>query len=551
MGLQEKLESISKISQEIEAKRTQLIQKGLSSSDPMEILKAQQQLTSINQREKVDKKSYLLNPLDFQSAFGYKNRPTRMSYSMLRNMSKAPIVNAIIKTRINQVANFSEPQRNKYMMGFKISKKKLVDGQKLSEQETNEIEFLTDFINNCGSNASFEDDDFDTFLRKITKDSLTYDQMTFEVVRNKKGDPHKFLAVDASTIRVADSFDDDAYDKKGDLFGSQYDGKAEEILGYYPNYVQMWQGNIETKYYPWELCFGIRNPSSEVDMNGYGTSELEEMVKLVTSMLHSDEYNNNFFKQGSAPKGMLKVNGNFGDGRLQEFRQQWNATMRGVYNSWKTPIVEGDKVEWIDMQKSNRDMEYSNWVEYLIKITCAIYSIDPAEVNFPLSGSAGQTSMFEGSNEQRLKHSKDKGLYPLLKFIQKRLNKFLISHFFDGKYEFLFVGMDAITVEQELDQDIKMVSNFMTLNEVRAKRDLPPIENGDIVLNTVFIQMIQQASQEGMFGDEGEEGYKEDEEDEEENNEEENDDKGEAAEDKTANPFEKSLNDYFEKLNKK
>ena len=33
----------------------------------------------------------------------------------------------------------------------------------------------------------------------------------------------------------------------------------------------------------------------------------------------------------------------------------------------KTPVVEAD-VDWIDLQKNNRDMEYTSWMEYLIKL---------------------------------------------------------------------------------------------------------------------------------------------------------------------------------------
>ena len=51
----------------------------------------------------------------------------------------------------------------------------------------------------------------------------------------------------------------------------------------------------------------------------------------------------------------------------------------GVMQAWKTPVVEAD-VDWIDLQKNNRDMEYTSWMEYLIKLSCAIYSIDPTEI---------------------------------------------------------------------------------------------------------------------------------------------------------------------------
>ena len=65
-------------------------------------------------------------------------------------------------------------------------------------------------------------------------------------------------------------------------------------------------------------------------------------------------------------------------------------------------------------------MEYTSWMEYLIKLSCAIYSIDPTEIGWDISRGSSGGGLFEGSQEQRLKHSKDKGLYPLLKFIQRK-----------------------------------------------------------------------------------------------------------------------------------
>ena len=49
-------------------------------------------------------------------------------------MSKTPIVNSIIKTRKNQVADFAEPQEDKYSNGFVVRKKKKMGiEQKMSE----------------------------------------------------------------------------------------------------------------------------------------------------------------------------------------------------------------------------------------------------------------------------------------------------------------------------------------------------------------------------------------------------------------------------------
>lgn len=546
-----KLDAINGSIHKLELLRLKTLEQSLISTDPAEIMKAETVLASIQNRDESDRKSYQLDPNDFYSAFGYKERRTGMSYGLLRNMAKTPIINAIIRTRINQVASFSEPQEDRYSLGFVIEKKPMRhedanSKKKVSKQELKEIEFLTDFINNCGVNNSFEGDDFDTFIRKICRDSLVYDQMCFEVVPDRKGYPMEFTAVDASTIRISESFDDDEYKRLRQSGSHSASIQGKQIKGYYPNFVQIWQNDIRAEFYPWEMCFGIRNPTTDVRSNGYGISELEELVSTVTSLLWGDEYNRKFFKNGSMPKSMFRVSGNVSDTRLREFRQFWQSTMQGVWNSWRMPIIQSDQIEHIDLQKTNQEMEFSKWIEFQIKISCAIYSIDPAEVNFPLSGGADSSAMFEGNNEKRLEHSRDKGLAPILRFVQKRINKFLVSAFYEGKYRFRFVGIDALTPQDEQEMDVKALSNYETLDEIRIRRGLSPLgedKGGNLILNSNYMQYLnQKAMADGGGAEAGFDPEQQGIQDGSQNDEEvDNQDDG--------NPFTKSIEDYLRTLN--
>jgi hypothetical protein len=203
----------------------------------------------------------------------------------------------------------------------------------------------------------------------------------------------------------------------------------------------------------------------------------------------------------------LRIKGQVNEKELSAFRQQWNGMIQGVQNAWKTPIVDAD-IDWIDLQKNNRDMEYNAWLEFLIKIACAIYSIDPNEIGFNINNSTGSSAMFEGGGESKLKNSKDKGLYPILKFLQRKLNKYIVSQLNDD-YELLFCGLNGTTIEEELDMEIKKLTNFQTIDETRAVYNMSKIEGGDIILNPTYTQtkmmkaqQEQQAQQQGQMGGE-------------------------------------------------
>ena len=486
------LDAISLAEAKLKAKKFRTLEKALRSESPDDMVRASQVLQQIQPKVDQNTKSFFIDPLEFNSNLGYKDKPFSLTYTTLKRMSKTPIINSIIKTRKNQVADFAEPQENKYSTGFVIRKKPKGGVEQKMDNKDKKIAFaITDFILKGGNTSQWGYDDFDTFIRKIVEDSLVYDQMTFECVRNRRGQLESFIATDAATFRMADSFFDKDYDnvffqRHGANVWKDRSDFGPKVHGYYPAYVQVYQNMKVNEFYPWELCFGIRNPSTSIWANGYGCSELEELINVVTSMLWSDEYNRRFFSQGSAPKGFFRVKGTNNEAALQQFKQQWQSMITGVMQSWKTPVIEAD-VDWIDLQKNNRDMEYSSWIEYLIKIACAVYSIDPSEIGWDISRSNGNGGLFEGSQEQRLKHSKDKGLYPLLKFLQRKLNKYIVEQI-NPDFELVFVGLNGLTIEEELKMDIDKVNSFMTVNEAREKYEMKPLEGGDAPNNSAFLQ---------------------------------------------------------------
>lgn len=487
-SLKTQLAQIETFQREKEIERDLLIKKAISSDNPSDILVANTLLAKKNnpfQGNNRGAKSYLFDPYYLNDNLGYKDSLKGMSYDILRNMSRTPIIKSIITTRVEQVASFSTPQEDENKTGWTIRKKGGVFTKKnkeLTDQEKYEIEGIVEFLLNAGIDKNkHHADSFDTFLRKLVPDTLSMDQMTFEVIRNRFNKPIEFFATDGATYRLASSFNNE-----------NPNPEQVQINGYYPSYVQLYQGLVNAEFYPWELCFGIRNLSTSIKNNGYGVSELEDMVKIVTWMLYSDSYNGKFFSQGAAPKGLMKISGIQNEDRLDEFRQQWKTQVSGVENAWKTPVVNADNIEWIDLQKTNQDMQFTQWQEYLIRLGCAQFKIAPEEIGFYLSGNQGGVN-YESNGEYKHKYSKDKGLYPLLKFIQAKVNQLIVTPLTDGKYEFIFTGIEENLENVALDDDIKKLNaGIITWSEVRAKYNLPAqMSKDDFLLSPTWIQYQQ------------------------------------------------------------
>jgi hypothetical protein len=150
-------------------------------------------------------------------------------------------------------------------------------------------------------------------------------------------------------------------------------------------------------------------------------------------------------------------------------------------------------------------MEFEKWMNYLINIACAVYQIDPAEINFPNNGGGGSTSsggLGDGGMEEKLKHSKDKGLRPLLRFVESLINKHIVSKF-DQRFVFAFAGMDSKSEKEIVELNAQRVKVYKTVNEIRKEEGLPKLEGGDIILDPTYIQYLAQQQQAEMMQQQG------------------------------------------------
>lgn len=484
------------------------LQKSLTSESFEEVMKAQafiaEQQKNGRRAPQPKIKSILWNPSEIGfNGKGYRDPNNGISFGTLNRMGEIFIVKAIINTRIEQVQNFLKYSLDDQKPGYQIRYKKSLGSEGSEDKELNAkdkkiVDYIVKFLEEGGENDKWEcEDNFQEFTRKVLRDSLVLDQMTFELVRARNMNLKKYRAVDAALIRQLDT-NDPRYAQMFENF---------RWHGYLPRYAMVWDGQIirhpvtneYVVFYPWELGYGVRNKTTNVLRNGYGCSELETLIEIVTWILWGMQYNGNFFKQGSQPKGFINVkNGNIDQGTLNEFRQDWKQTMSTVYNSHKIPVIQGIDLEWIDLQQTNRDMEFTEWIKFLLVIACAVYRMDPSELGFQFQDAArifGQ----EGQKE-RLDHSRQKGLTPLLVFYQNVLNKYIISEI-DDRLELVFTGIEIEdeAAQVELDKK-KSEAGFVSLEDMFEKysgRKFNPEK--DTILNTVY----QSAQSNKMMGGEG------------------------------------------------
>lgn len=436
------------------------------------------------EQAKQDPQSLLADPFSIIEQLGYKDRPSAVTYNTLKAIVwKMPVIADVILTRVNQIAQFATPTHDRFQIGFRI---KLRDttaqptgADKKFIKAAESFFMRTGLTDNPRGRVSFEH-----YLRMISWDMLRFDQDCTEIVPNRKGQPAEFYAVDASSIRLADSA------------RLHVDEDLDEAI----RYVQLYDNMIITQYTQEELIFGVRNPSTDMKLHGYGVSELELVMNAITSLLWAWDYNSRVFSQGSLAKGLLNIKSAMAPKQLSAFKRQWYSMISGVENAWRTPILNTENdVQWLNMQNTNRDMEFNSWMDFLIKVICAAYSMDPSEVNFKYGSVGMKSALTEDSNRDKVMDSQERGLRPLLRHIASNLNTHILWPI-NESFEFEFMGLDSMTREEVAALNQTLVMTYRTIDEVRAADDLPPLPDGagNILLNPTYVQYMQVVQQQQM-----------------------------------------------------
>lgn len=445
--------------------------------------------TEKNNDEKLDKsvieelekeaRSYELNPYDAANisllndvggASAYYHdmgAKSSITYDQLENLTKHPIVSSILQTRINQIAEFARFSDDDDL-GFSIRLKDR--DEEPSDDDKQKMVELRSFIENCGSDPTDFELNFESFLKQIVRDSLAYDQCNFEVIRNRLGEVVAFTPVDAKTIRRAKLSQDEV--KQG---RRNKDNTA---------YVQVINNKVVAEYGQKELCFGIRRPRTDIKALKYGFPELEELVGVIQNIYQAETYNSSNFTNGINANGIIAVKSKMNPNLFRAFRREFYQMLNGVHNARRTPLIqldpEGDEqIQSINLNTSNKEMEYDNWLKYLIKLSCSVFQMDPAEIGF-VFGQEGQGNSFVSADPNaRILMGKEKGLRPLIRSIEGWLNKYVISQI-DPRFEICFNYLDSISLLDKVKLEEHRMK-YQTLNEIRALHDLEEVEDGDII----------------------------------------------------------------------
>jgi len=221
---------------------------------------------------------------------------------------------------------------------------------------------------------------------------------------------------------------------------------------------------------PEDLIF-LKFPNPARPFRGLGT--LEAAARTVDIDNYAEIWNRNFFKNAARPDSILTVDQpQMTDQQKKVLKQSIKEEYEGVEKSHKLMVLFGN-MKLDKFAVNQKDMDFNEQQKFTRDKIFGIFRVPKAIV--------AQT---EGVNFASAKVAQYVfarwTIQPKMERIIQMFNEFFLPLFTNSENLYLdFVNPIPEDEEAKLNYYSKAVNQWMTINEVRDKEDLPPIDNGD------------------------------------------------------------------------
>jgi len=425
------------------------------------------------------------------------------------------LIAAILRARGNAMSMMGHIRKDRFDVGLEVEVKPEFKDYIEPEQMVKIEERIGRFMNlliNCGRTDGLEEEDKMTlpeFLDIQVRNGLTFGQFATEVIYrdSEATEFHRFRPVDAGTIyrsvkkgEAAEGIRRSSLKALEYVTGIKIDAEMLEKDEY--TWIQVVNGMPKQAFTSKEMIVYNLYPSSDIEHNGYPVTPLDTAMTSVTTHMSIEMYNKLYFQNGRAAKGMLVIKSDDIDqGAVEEIKQQFNASINNVTNSFRTPIFgvsKEDDVAWVQTTPNKKDGEFEFLFDQTTRNILASFNMSPDELpGFShLSKGTNQQGLSEANNEFKLIAARDTGIRPLMLKIQDYLNEKLfplIDHELAQLCNIVLAGFDAETKEQEsnrLLRDMPLHYSYDEVMEEVDKEHVGPHMMGDVPFNEQYRQTL-------------------------------------------------------------
>jgi hypothetical protein len=310
-------------------------------------------------------------------------------------------------------------------------------------------------------------DSFRSWVEPIIEDQLVLDAGVVEKERTFGGKLVALHPVDGGTIKVSSTWD-----------GSQ------------PNTSRYWWCPTPTYEVPFknsDMVYIMANPRTYTVM---GLSPLETLKMTIDAELGASTYNTRQVQQ-SAPDGLFDLGEGARPEQVDAFKAYWESEVAG---RGALGFLGGTKgANFIKFRDSNRDMQYDEWLKYLVRKICAVYLISPQDI-----GLTFDINKAEGAVQAEM--SEDQGLRPLMSLNQDFFTREVVwDKSFGGRANNLAFRFTRLNIKDSIQKAEYMKlalagMPWMSINGALMDAGYPPIDDPNDDSNP-YNQLMANASQ--------------------------------------------------------
>ena len=290
------------------------------------------------------------------------------------------------------------------------------------------------------------EDGLDTFFQQLGEDLFTLDAAPFEKERLVRGEVIWLWPVDGNHIGV---------DK-------------------------LWNGDPNMPRYFYQPAVDVNVPFRNTDM-GYikmhhrtnsvmGIPPLETLKHAVTAELNGSMYNDKQVTQ-AAPDGIMDLGENARPDQVESFKALWNTLIAG--KSMMAFWGGTKSAKFIPFKNNNRDMQFIEWQEYLVRKICAVLHLSPQDLGFSFD-------INKSTGEVQQAMTDDRTLFPLARVQNVMTSQFCWDPAWGGPSNNIAFRFTAVTDRQSkaLAETQKLTLAGMpseTVNEARRRQGKSPM----------------------------------------------------------------------------
>lgn len=228
-------------------------------------------------------------------------------------------------------------------------------------------------------------------------------------------------------------------------------------------------------------------------LEALGGSPVMQAREAIGLALTLEEHGARLFGSGARPGGVLRTDRRLTPEVIERLKVSFDAGFGGPRNSGKTAVLE-EGLEWQALTLNSVDAQYLELRKFQVAEIARVFRVPLHKI-----GELDRAT-FSNIEHQSLEFVTD-CLMPWLKLWEQGIARSLLTEDERGEYFAEFLVDDLVRGDIKSRHEayaVAALNGFMTVNEIRAAENRPPVEGGDVPrvpLNTQAITAPAPADQ--------------------------------------------------------